>query len=271
MSDSPEPQYRWGLLRRMVAALSLSAMFACSPAAAAEPLLAPAPPADYFDPFFVKLGAVYVVNTSNSRVYGPLASRVIKGDLSPYPSLVGATLSNVVTASFVAGIFVNPNLSFNVATGIPLYVSIKTKGYNPYNPSLLNGTKLGEGLLSLVPMTAVYHFTQFGSFQPYIGAGFTPVFSFNNKNAFLTGITVPSSIGGVLQAGADYMFDRHWGVSVDVKKIFTYADSTASGVAQLPGVYAMSALHTNYQPWTFALEMVYRFGGADHAPVVAKY
>jgi outer membrane protein len=235
-----------------------------------EPL--PVLAVDTFQPFYVKFGAVYVQNTSSSRLYGPLASHVANGDLSPYPSNVGATLSNVVTANFVAGVFVNPNLSFEIATGIPAYVSIKTNGYNPFNPTLTNGTKLGEGLLSFVPMTAVYHFNQFGSLQPYLGAGLTPVFSFGNKNGFLTGITVPSSVGGVLQAGADYMIDRHWGVNVDVRKIFAYAESTAGGVSLLPGVYAYSTLHTNYQPWTFALDLVYRFGASDAAaPVVAKY
>jgi outer membrane protein len=236
-----------------------------------EPLPVLAPVVDDFQPFFVKVGAVYVVNTSESRVYGPLASRVVRGDLSPYPQNVGATISNIVTADFVAGVFVNPNWSFNIASGIPAYVKIKTKGSNPLNPPLVNGTQLGEGLLSLVPMTVVYHFNQFGAFQPYIGGGLTPVFSFGNKNGFLTGITVPSTIGGVVQVGADYMFDRHWGVSFDVKKIFAYAEPTASGVSVLPGVSAYSTLHTNYQPWTFALDLVYRFGGHDAVPVVAKY
>ena len=97
------------------------------------------------------------------------------------------------------------------------------------------------------------------------------MFSLGNRNAFLTGITVPTSVGGVFQAGLDYMIDRHWGVNVDVRKIFTYAEPTASGVALLPGVAAYSTLHTNYQPWTFALDLVYRFGGSDAAPVVAKY
>ena len=236
-----------------------------------EPLPVLAPVVDDFQPFFVKVGAVYVVNTSDSRVYGPLGSRVVRGDLSPYPQNVGATLSNVVTANFVAGVFVNPNWSFEIATGVPSYVSIKTKGFNPLNPTLTNGTKLGEGLLSFVPVTVVYHFTQFGAFQPYLGAGLTPVFSLGNRNAFLTGITVPSSIGGVAQAGFDYMIDRHWGVNFDVRKIFTYAEPTASGVALLPGAYAYSTLHTNYQPWTFSLDLVYRFGGSAAAPVVAKY
>ena len=188
---------------------------------------------------------------------------MVRGDLSSYPSNVGATLSNVVTANGVAGVYVNPNWSFEISTGVPAYLTIKTKGFYPLNPTLLNGTKLGEGVLSLVPMTVVYHFNQFGAFQPYVGAGLTPVFSLGNKNAFLTGITVPSTIGGVAQAGFDYMIDRHWGVNVDVRKIFSYAEPTASGVALLPGAYAYSTLHTNYQPWTFSLDLVYRFGGSN--------
>ncbi len=175
------------------------------------------------------------MNTSDSRVYGPLGARVVRGDLSAYPSNVGATLSNVVTANGVAGVFVNPNWSFEISTGVPAYVSIKTKGFYPLNPTLTNGTKLGEGLLSLVPMTVVYHFNQFGAFQPYVGGGLTPVFSLGNRNAFLTGISVPASVGGVAQAGFDYMIDRHWGVNVDVRKIFTYAEPTASGVAAAAG------------------------------------
>jgi outer membrane protein len=266
------------MLRATCAAGALLAGAAASTSASAadlfatkEPLPTLAPVVDDFQPFFVKVGAVYVVNTSSSRLYGPLASNVVRGDLSPYPSNVGATLSNIVTADFAAGIYVTPNLSINIATGVPQYVSIKTKGFNPFNPPLTNGAKLGEGLLSLVPVSVTYHFNQFGPIQPYLGVGITPVFSLGNRNAFLTGISVPTSIGGVAQAGVDYMFDRHWGVSFDVKKIFTYAESTASGVALLPGAYAYSTLHTKYQPWTFALDLVYRFGGHDVAPVVAKY
>ena len=70
----------------------------------------------------------------------------------------------------------------------PFYVKVKTKGFNPLNPTLANGTMLGEGLLGLVPITVVYHFNQFGALQPYLGAGLAPCFSFGNKNDFLTGI-----------------------------------------------------------------------------------
>jgi outer membrane protein len=235
-----------------------------------EPIFVAPAAADY-QPYFVKVDAAFLINTSESRLYGPLASRVIVGDLSPYPQHIGATIGNIVTGAFAAGVFVNPNVSFNIASGIPVYTSVKTKGFYPLNPPLINGTVLGQGLLSLVPMTVVYHFNQFGPFQPYLGVGITPVFSLGNKNAFLTGINVESTVGGVFQAGADYMFDRHWGVSVDAKKIIAYAESTASGVALLPGVYAYSTFHTNYQPWVLSAGIVYRFGGPEAAPVLAKY
>src|SRR5271157_3746722 len=89
------------MLRATCAAGALLAAVAVSTSASAadlsstkEPLPALAPVVDDFQPFFVKVGAVYVVNTSSSRLYGPLASNVVRGDLSPYPSNVGATLSN---------------------------------------------------------------------------------------------------------------------------------------------------------------------------------
>ena len=37
------------------------------------------------------------------------------------------------------------------------------------------------------PVTLLYHFNQFGAFQPYLGAGFAPVFSFQ-RDDFNTGV-----------------------------------------------------------------------------------
>ena len=218
-----------------------------------EPL--PVLAVDTFQPFYVKFGCGLCPEHQQLAPLWPIGQPCGQWRPLTLSVDVGATLSNVVTANFVAGVFVNPNLSFEIATGIPAYVSIKTNGYNPFNPTLTNGTKLGEGLLSFVPMTAVYHFNQFGSLQPYLGAGLTPVFSFGNKNGFLTGITVPSSVGGVLQAGADYMIDRHWGVNVDVRKIFTYAEINrrrrlvAAGCLRLQhAAYQLSAMDVRLGP-----------------------
>jgi outer membrane protein len=91
-----------------------------------------------------------------------------------------------------------------------------------------------------------------------------------NKNAFLNDVHVSNSLGWVLQGGADYMFDRNWGVSLDVKKTFAYVESYANGInvsgTTLPAkVYQ----HTNFQPWLFSLGIIYRFGGG--APILGQY
>ena len=256
---------------------SLAALLAAAPAGAAdlsstkEPL-APAPVADDFQPFFVKVGITYVLNSSNSELYGPLASRVARRDLGTYPQHVGATLGNITTVGGVVGYYVTRDISLEVSGGFPQFIKFATKGFNPLNPPLTSGTLLAQGQLGVVPVTVVYHFRQFGPIQPYLGAGVAPAFSFANENAFLTDVKVGGSVGLVLQTGADYVLDRHWSVGFDVKKLFTYAESQAAGVALLPGVPTESVIHTRFQPWLFSWGATYRFG-ADlfAAPVVAKY
>lgn len=66
---------------------------------------------------------------------------------------------------------------------------------------------------------------------------------------------VNNSVGLVLQGGADYMLTRNWGLSLDVKKTFTYVQSHASGV-DVGGLIVPAATyqHTNFQPWAFSAE-----------------
>ena len=75
----------------------------------------------------------------------------------------------------------------------------------------------------------------FGAFQPYVGAGFAPLFSARTHDGFVTGVSVQPTVGAVLAAGADVMIDRHWGVNFNVKKIFASVTSTGTGIAPLAG------------------------------------
>ena len=82
---------------------------------------------------------------------------------------------------------------------------------------------------SFVPVTVLYHFNQFGAFQPYLGGGVAAVFSFGTKDEFQTGVKVDPTVGLVLQGGADVMIDQHWGWSFDVKKVFAQVTSHGTG------------------------------------------
>jgi outer membrane protein len=254
--------------------VALAAAMAATTALAADlPSYKEAPPApvvESFQPFFVKVGFIYALNTSSSRLWGQDPAAMRRGNFTAFPAHVGATIGDVATAGFEAGIYVTRNISVDISAGIPYYVNDKTKGFNPANPILTNGTVLAQIVPALIPITVLYHFDNFGPIRPYLGTGVGIGFSLGNKNAFLNDVHVSSSLGWVLQGGADYMIDRNWGVSLDVKKTFAYVEAYANGI-NVGGVTIPAKVyqHTNFQPWLFSLGIVYRFGGGE--PILAKY
>jgi outer membrane protein len=225
---------------------------------------APVPPAqiDYFQPFFVKAGFTYALNTSSSKLWAQNPAAMAQGDFATFPLGVNATIGDLPTLGLEGGVFVTRSVSIDVSVGVPYYVDVKTKGYNPLNPILTNGTVLAQITPDILPVTAVYHFDNFGAFRPYLGAGVTPSFSISNKNALLTSPHVGSGVGPVLQSGFNYMLTPNWGLNADVKKAFVYTQSSANGI-DIPGVGsfpAQSYQHTHFQPWAFSVGIVYAFG-----------
>ncbi|PRD45291.1 hypothetical protein C5748_03575 [Phyllobacterium phragmitis] len=115
--------------------------------------------------------------------------------------------------------------------------------------------KLGDVWVLPPTLTLQYHFTNFGAFKPYVGAGVNYTIFYNqDATGALSDIDVENTFGTALQVGFDYMIDEHWGLNFDVKKIFlkpdfnaTLADGTAiSGEAKL-------------DPWLIGAGVTYRF------------
>ncbi|MFG1294682.1 MULTISPECIES: OmpW/AlkL family protein [Xanthobacter] len=106
-------------------------------------------------------------------------------------------------------------------------------------------------------LTLQYHFTDFGPFKPYIGAGVNYTFFYNQdvKNSAFSSIDVNDAWGFALQAGFDWMFDKHWGVNVDVKKIFMEPDF----VLQVAGSGATVTGRADLNPWLIGGGVTYRF------------
>ena len=220
------------------------------------PPVAPAPL-----PFFVRVGLVYGVNSSSSSLLSQIPLSLAPFAASPNQILlsgVNAKIADVLTVGLEAGVFVTPNVSLEVAAAIPQWATNKITGANVFAPA--SGTRLASIMPSFIPFTANYHFTSLGSFQPYLGAGLAPVFSFRQSDGYNVNVTVDPSIGLVLQGGADYMIDQHWGLSFDVKKLFSYnvshatAQNTAFG--QLP---LASTQETHFTPWILSTGLTYRF------------
>lgn len=77
-----------------------------------------------------------------------------------------------------------------------------------------------------------YHFTDHGAFKPYVGAGLNYTV-FSKRGNLLGGAASVknSSVGYAVQTGFDYMFDRHWGLNVDLKYAEIKTDVLVGGAA----------------------------------------
>ncbi|MDN2581359.1 OmpW family protein [Aquibium sp. ELW1220] len=111
---------------------------------------------------------------------------------------------------------------------------------------------VGKTWLLPPTLTLQYHFTQFGAFKPYVGAGVNYTIFYNQAgHGALTDIDVEDSFGLAAQVGFDYMLDEHWGLNLDVKKLFlepdwSANDGTLTGKAKL-------------DPWLIGTGLTYRF------------
>ena len=136
-----------------------------------------------------------------------------------------------------------------------------------------------------------YHFTNFGAFQPYLGVGvnFTAYWGTRAGNqtfpialpalpgvpAFLnaTAATITPSWGVVGQAGADYMFNDHWGVNVDVKYIMMEPNAHVWATAAIPGATFSAPLNlaVKVNPIVVSAGLTYRFGADWNVPSVLPF
>lgn len=137
---------------------------------------------------------------------------------------LGLSINNKWMPEVDVSYFFTPNFAAELVLTYPQKHDLRANG-------------LGQiGTLKHLPPTllAQYHFTNFGAFKPYVGAGinytrFSSV-SFNPAvQAALSPSIKKNSFGGALQIGFDYALDKNWSVNFDVKKVFIETDVSAAG------------------------------------------
>ncbi|HEX3495395.1 MAG TPA: OmpW family outer membrane protein [Methylocella sp.] len=200
-----------------IAALAITRADAADLTPTPEPL-PPAPPI-----FFVHVGAL-------GAFYSPPDAQSTGGGLLkviPVPGVGTVTLNNVAippsyTLGLEAGYFLTPNIALAISAGVPPLMHIKATAFSA---TKLLGTDL-VGSVRFGPLMGLiqYHFTQWGNFQPYIGAGAAYVVMFaNTSDGFLQNFSVDPTWCAVAQAGFDYMLTDfglpNWGVFADAKKL----------------------------------------------------
>jgi outer membrane protein len=113
--------------------------------------------------------------------------------------------------------------------------------------------EIGETWLLPPTLTLQYHFTNFGKFKPYVGAGVNYTIFYNQSADSADNLHIKNSFGAALQAGFDYMIDDHWGVNLDVKKIFLEPDYDVTvGGTKMHGTAEIN-------PWLVGAGLTYRF------------
>ncbi len=191
-------------------------------AAAASALTAGTAFAQSFDgssPWQVRVRAVHL-NSDNGGAAGD----------------AGVSINNKWIPEVDVSYFFTPNIAAELVLTYPQKHDVR-----------LNGGKIGS-LKHLPPtLLAQYHFTNFGAFKPYVGAGINYT-RFSSVNILDHAVTVKkNSFGGALQLGFDYALDKNWSVNFDVKKVFIDTDVSA-GLGKF-----------KVDPWLVGVGVGYRF------------
>ena len=237
-----------------------------------NPAPAPAPPPvlPSLSGWYVRVGAQGDWLRSSSNLYSQTIGEVAVpgggfalGGVGPQLQIPsrGADYSNLYTVGFEGGYFVNPNWSVEVESGVPAWSTVTVTGSPPPGGPPA-GTILARVMPASVPITGVYHFTQFGSFQPYLGAGLAPSFALAVRDGYATGASYQPALGVVVQGGFDFMFNQHWGVFFDAKQGFSGTTGNATGINLGPPLGIISAsswIKTNAKPVSFTTGITYRF------------
>ncbi|MDH0050213.1 OmpW/AlkL family protein [Comamonas terrigena] len=142
---------------------------------------------------------------------------------------LGLSVSNKTIPELDISYFFTPNFAAELILTYPQKHDIRS-----------NGSALGDlgkiGSVKELPPTllAQYHFTNFGAFKPYVGAGinytrFSSVKWRDDVQAGYSPSIKKNSWGGALQVGFDYALDKNWSINFDVKKVYMKTDVSLAG------------------------------------------
>lgn len=115
-----------------------------------------------------------------------------------------------------------------------------------------NGANLGEAWILPPTLTVQYHFARDKVFSPYVGAGINYSFFYaEDAGTGFNDLNVGNGVGPALQAGFDYWLDDHWGLNLDVKKIWLNVDASLNNGTIKADV--------DLDPWLVGAGISYKF------------
>ena len=119
-----------------------------------------------------------------------------------------------------------------------------------------SGLDLGEVTHFPPTLTVKYRWTDFGQFQPYVGAGVNYTAFIDDEQPPGVDVDYDESVGGALQVGFDYRLDDHWALNLDARRIWISTDATVTLAGAPPTVINNDV---DIDPWVVSASVGYRF------------
>ncbi|OCK53879.1 OmpW family outer membrane protein [Bradyrhizobium sp. LMTR 3] len=206
-----------------------------------------APPVAPFNPWMVRLRVLGVLPDAGG-------SSVNVAGVPPLSSPnSGLSISDQAIPELDITYFFTRNIAAELILGVTKHQISGT--------GTLNGLEIGTAWLLPPTLTLQYHFTDFGAFKPYIGAGINYTVFFNQSAAntpfaglAMTDLHISNQVGAAVQFGFDYMLDSHWGLNVDVKKLWLRPDYSATVNNAIPVTG-----RANIDPWLVGGGITYKY------------
>lgn len=232
---------------RLMAPAIAAAFVSCAVAPAiaadmpAKPIYKAAPQFETFNPWMIRLRGLGVVSRNSGHVDQVAGS--------------GLTTTDTIVPELDITYFFTKNIAAELILGVTKHHVTGT------GAAATNGLDVGKAWLLPPTLTLQYHFTDLGAFKPYVGAGvnYTVFFSqsagntANGAGVIVTRSHLHNSWAPALQVGFDYMIDKHWGINVDVKKLWLRPNWDGdSNVGALTG-------KVNLDPWLIGAGITYKF------------
>ncbi|MHC5307899.1 OmpW/AlkL family protein [Bartonella sp. LJL80] len=185
-----------------------------------------------------------------------------KGHVSQIPDS-GMDFSSTVIPELDITYYFTNNIAAELILGTT-YSSIDGSG----SLSAAGAGKLGKTWILPPTLTLQYHFTNFGNFKPYVGAGVNYTIFYNTdagKNSAgigMSDLNIDNTWGAAVQVGFDYMLDQHWGFNFDVKKLYLRPDWDGKLNAATAGALGLDrhvSGEAKLDPWLIGAGVTYRF------------
>lgn len=198
-----------------------------------------APVIDTWNPWMIRVRALGVLPQKSDK------SRVYTDGIGVNGSNI--SISNSVIPELDISYFFTKNIAVELILGTTPH-NIKAAG------SIADLGKIGRAWLLPPTLTVQYHFYLTENIKPYVGAGVNYTFFYNTKaKGQFNNFSIDNDFGFALQAGVDFMIDKHWGVNFDVKKIWLRPDAKV----WLGDTYVKTK--AKIDPWLIGAGITYKF------------